>query len=418
MKGFLSILAGCGLCLLPLPAQFSLPALDRELDRLGNQLFLESPDGKLFVQASFQLDFWLHYADGNGGPPGFFFVTKGRDWEFSPRLTGRFDAFFGEKLSLHSKVRWDDGVHPGVGAVYGDHTEVRVDEGFIKWVPTPSITLQVGQFTPVFGNFMARQDSWDMGTVNYPMVYENVTSVTDQLVPADADAFAQRRNQPDNKKEWIPIIWAPLYTQGVSVFGTVENLQYSLNFTAHASSSRGVVWNNIDFEYPTWSGRLGYRFGPQTTLGINASQGPYFRTDATNRLPAGEDPSDYLQTLVGLDFQWAHRDWEVWAELYLNRFEVPNTAESADSLSYYIEARRQLAPKWWVAARWNQELHSKINTPSGPQDWDNDVYRVDLTLGHRFIRHGQIKFQYSYQNQDALFQNGRHFIVTEFTLRL
>lgn len=398
--------------------QMTLPQVDRSLDRAADNLTLASPDGFFFAQASFQLDLRYFYADDEGGPPGFFFTSPGRDWELSPRLTTRLDFFFGDRTLVHAKIRWDDGVHPGVGAIYNDHTEVRFDEVFLDYRFSRALNLKAGLFTPIIGNFLSRQNSWDMGTVNYPLLYENVTSVSDIFPPADAEGFANRRNIPDNKTVWISLIWAPLYTYGATLYGSRESWEYALNFTNAAPSSRGFVWNDFEFDYPTWSGRIAYRWGPELTLGVNLSKGPYFRPFEADRLPGTTTPDDYHQSFIGFDFQWAYRDWEVWAEIYLNEFEIPNVEDTADYLSYYVEVRRQLAPKWWLSARWNQEIYQKIQTVGGLTDWDNETIRLDLTLGHRFMRHAQFKLQYSYQRQDAPFQNGRNFLVTEFTLAL
>lgn len=398
--------------------QFSLPQVDRTLDQLGNQLVFSSPDGFLFTQASFQLDLWYYYRDDEGGPPGFFFVSPEKNWELSPRLTARIDTFLGDALRIHAKIRWDDGVHPGVAFFYDDHTEIRLDEAYLDYEINPHLRLKADRYTPFMGNFLSRQNSWDMGTISYPLLYENVTSVSDIFPPSSAENFANRRNLPDNKLVWIPLMWAPLYPYGASLYGSYESWNYALNFNNSAPSSRGIVWNDFDFDYPTWSGRLAYRWGPEFALGLNASKGPYLLPFEADRLPPRTSPNDYHQTFVGVDAQWSYRDWEVWAELYLNEYDIPNVADDAEFLSYYVEVRRQIAPKGWVAAHWNQEIYEKIQTSNGLVDWDNETIRLDLTMGHRFMRHAQFKVQYSYQRQEATFQNGRQFFVTEFTLRL
>lgn len=392
--------------------------LDRLLDDAGHELVYATDDGLFFLQGALQFDNWVYLADNHGGPPGFFFAKPGRRWEIATRLTARIDAFFGDDWFGHLKVRWDDGVHPGVARFYGRSTEVRIDEAFLDFAPQPAFQLRIGQFTPILGNFMPRQNSWDMALINYPLIYENVTSVADSVVPANEQNFANRRNHPDPKTLWNSLVWAPLYTRGATVSGQLESWSYAVNFTATSPSSRGIVWNDWDFSNPTWSGRLGYAFGPELKVGASFSRGAYFMNHLAHLLPHNTGPGDFPQTLLGFDLHWARHHWQVWGELFLNRFKVPNVRDGADTLSYYLEARRQLSPRWWAAARWNHELHSKIRTPTGPQAWDNATYRIDFGLGFRLMRNGQVKMQYSYQHQDASFQNGRHFVVKEFTLRL
>ena len=400
--------------------QANIADLDRQLDNLKERLFFESEDGNFYFEVGLQFDNWIYNVDGHGGPTGFWFPTPDRDWDSSQRVSLFFDAFVGDSLYFFTKIRWDDGVHPGLGQTGGDHTKVRFDEFFVRYSPSPAFNLQAGQFPPLFGGFLSRQNSWDMGLISYPMPYENVTSISDSGVAANPTHFAERRNHPDNKLNWVPIVWAPLYTLGGSAFGSLGNWGYALNVTNSAPSSRGSVWNDLRFSDPTILGRLEYRFGPDLSVAGNFSHGSYFQYFLEESLPPGTGIDDYRQTVWSLDAKWAYRDFQVWAEIFYSIFDVPNVGEDAEIFSYFIEGRWDFDTRWWAALRWNQEVYNQIDTCSGQGEtrWDNPLYRIDAGLGFRFSRHAQIKFQYSYQQQDAIFQNGRHLLISEFTIRL
>lgn len=127
---------------------------------------------------------------------------------------------------------------------------------------------------------------------------------------------------------------------------------------------------------------------------------------------------DYKQRNLGIDLKWERGHWQVWAEFVHTRFDLPNVADDAEFFSYYIETRYAFKPRWWLSARWNQQIYSKIETENGRENWDNDHLRLDLGVGHRPTRHTQIKLQYSHQHQNASFQNAEHFVAIEASFKL
>jgi len=81
------------------------------------------------------------------------------------------------------------------------------------------IALQIGKFATVFGNWVARHNSWDNPFINAPLPYENVTIVADRSAPTSPSNFLSRRNSFDKKRQWLPIIWGPSYTSGAVALG-------------------------------------------------------------------------------------------------------------------------------------------------------------------------------------------------------
>jgi len=400
----------------------SIQSMDRRLDRAKDLLVYESEDGFLYLEGGAQLDWTGYYTDNdNSNPPGFFFPHDAKTYDWSPRLTLTLDAFIGQQLYGFVKFRYDDGVHPGVAKIYGDSQSARWDEFFLRArFFDGALQLQAGQFVPILGNFLNRQENWDTGLISFPMLYEQVTPVSDTLVPASAADFAARRGLSDfpNKLFWLPAYWAQLYTRGITVFGQKEGWDYSLNFTNRAPSSRGVTWNDNDWRDPSWMGSLGYRFSPAWRLGLTGTVGPYLQDLAKPALPVGSEIEDYLQRNIGLDLSYKHRHVQVWAELVHTSFEVPNVGEDVEFWSYFIEARYDFMPQWWVSGRWNHQIYEEVEG----REWDNEHIRVDLGLGRRIGRHTQIKLQYSWQHEDAPsgvdLRNAEHFIALEASLRL
>ena len=398
-------------------------AFDDKLDALKNALIYESANQEFYIEGGLQFDLTSYYTDNSDlNPPGFFFPEGGKSVDWSPRVTATVDTWLGDKWYGFIKWRWDDGVHPGLARFYGtDNFDFRFDEVFVRYEAAgPALQLQVGRFVPIMGNFLGRQSNWDSGLISYPIHYNQVTSVSDQLVAADADAFVSRRNVKDfpNKVSWLPAYWAQLYNQGAAVFGIKDKWDYSLNFMNTAPSSRGTVWNEFDWSDPTYMASLGYSPNAAWRVGLTGTYGAYFQEGSEANLPAGTDIGDFMQTNLGVDLTWKKGHWSVWAELVYSDFEVPNVNDTVAFWSYFIEAQYAFKPRWWVSARWNEQIYNKVSTSAGSEKWDNDLYRIDLGLGHRISRHAQVRLQYSYQQQDADFQNAENFAVVEFSLKL
>jgi len=412
------------LLLFPLVAQVlaAFDGFDPELDRIKDHLVYESPNGFLYLEGGVQLDATVYYTDDDdNNPPGFFFPHDGKYIDWSPRLTLTLDAWAGEKLYGFVKFRHDDGVHPGVKYFYGDKQDYRFDEFFLRYeLAGNALQVQAGQFVPIMGNFLNRQDNWDSGLISYPALYEQVTSVSDSVVPTSAADFAARRNTLDfpSKVLWLPAYWAQLYTRGVSVFGAKDKWDYSVNVTNRAPSSRGVTWDENDWSDPSVMASLGYRPNAAWRLGLTGTYGAYLQDVAEPGLPPGKDIGDYMQRNLGFDLTWKKRHWQVWAEFVHTKFEVPNVGDDPEFFSYFVETRYDFAARWWASARWNHQIYNEIDTENGSEEWDNDHMRIDLGLGHRPTRHTQVKLQYSFQHQDADFQNAEHFVALELSFKL
>ncbi|MGJ3243125.1 MAG: hypothetical protein ACFE0O_09250 [Opitutales bacterium] len=386
-------------------------ALDRSIRRLQDQLYLTTADGNLALQIGGGLDFEAYTFSETGS--GWVFPDDAEtNHRLSARWTGTLDAWVGERIYGFVKLRHDRGIHPG----FAPDGDTRFDESFVRVTLDPEyLQLQAGKFAGDLGNFLGRHDSWENPFINYPLVYENVTHVSDINVFPDAATFADQRDQPDVKTEEIPLIWAPLYRTGFAALGHVGNWDYIISYTNSGVSSRSSEWNDWDLSDASWTARLGYSPSPAWSLGLNAGEGPYFREEAAARLPAGTGISDFEQTTYGIDLAWAWRHWEVFAEAYRVSWEVPNVG-NVHAWSGYIEGRYQVTPRAYVAARINREQHERVRTAGGPERWDHPIWRLDLATGYRFSRFLQGQLTYALMRQDADFQNGEHLWAARLTL--
>ena len=344
---------------------------------------------------------------------------------FNPRLALFLDAQLGSHLYTFVEARLDRGFDPSDGGA-----EVRLDEYALRIKPGEQLplALQVGKFGTVIGNWVPRHYSWDNPFINAPLPYENVTGIWDTTAPNSPATLLYWGHVPfdgvtrfgngSDKPQRLPLIWGPSYASGLSVTGWIGKVDFAFEIKNSALASRPESWDltQVSLDHPTFSGRIGYNPSPMWNFGVSGSAGPYLLPTATPTLPPGDSIGDYNEILLGQDLAFAWHRFQLWAEVFEARFEVPSIG-NADLLAYYIEAKYKVTPQLFVAGRWNQQLYGTIADRGREVQWGNDAIRIDAVLGYRFSTYLQLKLQYSYTHFDQNEHEDAHLLATQLTFR-
>jgi hypothetical protein len=380
------------------------------LDRVDEALTFTALNGDVRARVSGTLDLEAYYFSGPA--PGLILTTS--DALFNPRLSLFVDAQLGDSIYVFTQTRVDRGFDPS------DHgAQLRLDEYAVRFTPWKDgrFNLQVGQFSTVVGNYVSRHLSWENPFINAPLPYENVTAIEDKAAPYNYYYLSVGR--PAEKYEYHPVIWGPSYATGVSVAGRLGQFDYAAEIKNASLSSRPESWplTRMDFDHPTVSGRLGFRPNEMWTFGVSASDGAYFRPEAMPTLPFGRDIGDFHERVLGQDIGFAWHHWQLWAEFFEARFEIPRFTD-ADTFAYYLEAKYKFTPQFFGAVRWNQQFFSDVtNSYGGTAPWGHDLWRADIAVGYRFTAHTQLKLQYSFQHEKNGARDLTHMFAAQFTVR-
>ena len=379
------------------------------LDRVDEALTFTTADGTVRARVSGTLDLEAYHFEGTA--PGLIRATS--DEIFNPRLTLFLDAQFGPTVYLFTQTRVDRGFDPS-----DDGAQLRLDEYAVRVTPWEDggVNVQVGQFATVVGNWVPRHLSWENPFINAPLPYENVTSVEDAAAP---DSFFLDIGTPDEKYEYQPVIWGPSYATGISVAGRLGQFDYAAEVKNSSLSSRPEAWpiTRMDFDHPTFSGRVGFRPNEAWNFGFSASDGVYFRPEAQPTLPFGTAIGDYHERVLGQDISFAWHHWQFWAEFYEARFEIPGFSDG-DTFAYYLEAKYKFTPEFSGAIRWNQQFFSDVTNANGQTaPWGRDLWRTDIAAAYRFTAHTQLKVQYSFQRDNYGLRDLTHMLAAQFTIR-
>ena len=379
------------------------------LDRVDEALTFTGFNDKVRARVSGTLD--LEAYAFSGPASGLILTTD--DGLFNPRLSLFVDTQLGPAIYFFTQTRVDRGFDPT------DHgMQIRLDEYAVRLTPWEDgrFTLQAGQFATVVGNWVPRHLSWDNPFINAPLPYENITAVEDKgghyynYLSIDI---------PKDKYEYNPVIWGPSYATGISIAGRIGQFDYAAEIKNASLSSRPESWpiTRMDFDHPTYSGRIGFRPNEMWTFGFSASDGAYFRPEAMPTLPFGHDIGDYHERVLGQDIGFAWHHWQLWAEFFEARFEIPRFSDG-DTFAYYIEAKYKFTPQLFGAIRWNQQFFNDVTNIYGyAAPWGRDIWRTDIAAGYRFTAHTQLKIQYSFQRDPYGLRDLNHMVAAQFTVR-
>src|SRR5207237_4931647 len=119
-----------------------------------------------------------------------------------------------------------------------DHrAQVRLDEYALRFTPWDDsrFNLQVGKFATVVGNWVPRHLSWENPFINAPLVYENVTLVSDKIAPASPLDFVHEFE--NEKYEFNPVIWGPSYASGICISWRLGQFDYAADMKHSCLSS-------------------------------------------------------------------------------------------------------------------------------------------------------------------------------------
>ena len=410
-------------CLCFFAFQAAALATDDFLDRLGDTLTISAFHDTVRARLRGTLDSELYFVDGPA--PGLIFIDDGFLW--NPRLSLFLDAQLGEHVYFFGQARLDRGFDPAES-----NPEIRLDEYALRvspWKDVP-VSLQLGKFATVVGNWVARHYSWDNPFVTAPLPYENLTAIWDSEAAGSAAtllgwAHVRTRAGDFSGDEFSdrhlrqPIIWGPSYASGISMFGRVGQFDYAAEVKNASLSSRPETWDATEttWDNPAFSSRIGFRPNEVWNFGVSGSSGTYLRPEAGPTLAAGHSLDDYRQIVIAQDVGFAWRHLQVWAEFFQTRFEIP-TVGDVDTFAYYLEAKYKITAQFFGALRWNQQVFGTVRNSQGQETtWGRDVWRVDTGVGYRFTAHTQLKLQYSLQHEESGPRDYGHTLAAQFTAR-
>lgn len=396
--------AACALLLAgsPAAAQEAIPTLPT-LESIGLSGW-STPNGFLQIALSGRADLELY---APGAEPAWL-VEQTRAPFGVPRVRFFTDLFVGSLIYATTELRVD------MGEAEAQHElDARVEQAFVRATPFDFFALQAGKFASAFGSYPSRHHGPGDWFIRPPLMYEYRTMVSSEEVPLNAAAWTGWKDDPDQFRPiGAPPVWAAPYQWGVMAFGAVRHFSWRAAWQNSAPSSEPEewAWNDAATDRGNLIGAIGWRFAPWVRVEVSYSQGPYLRREVTGPVPGDAELSDFDQFLWGgeLLFELAHT--QVRAEVFHDRWEVPNVATEAIDVSWSVEGRQELHPDLFVSGRLGQIRFNDVRVSSigydglpvlGEEAWDYNVRRLQVAFGHRVATNAEIRAEFMHNETEG-----------------
>ena len=299
---------------------------------------------------------------------------------------------------------------------------------YVRVRPAKSVPLdiQAGRIPAVFGAYARRYGSLDNPLIGVPLVYQYLTSLRPDAIPASADGLLFFRglgwqvNYPVGPAKSVKAPGVPLmttYQWDTGVQGHYEGrlVQGSIALTSGTLANPRV---DDDNDGRQWSGRVSFTPVVGLVVGASASDGEFLArqiTDTYNALL--QQQNHYAQRGLGLDAEYSRGYWIVRGELIDSRWNLPKINNPPidrplHATGGFVEARYRLTPRYFVAGRVDHLTFTRIlgeRQPSGNPGtwtpWDAPVSRIELGGGVNFTRHivGRGVVQYNWREAPVQF---------------
>ena len=292
--------------------------------------------GSVLLQGIVDGEFWSTNATSglltrNGGRPAALARLQG--W-------GAYQPFGG--LVLYSQVEYEGGpARAERGA------EVYADQAGIRYVFSPAVVLDAGQFTPMVGTFAARHFS-----TRNPLIGE-----------------------PDG--------YTADYPRGVKVSGEFTHFDYRAGLVDLPTTHVNYQPETTPRVRPVVGG--GYTPFVGLRIGGSFTRGAYLNRDLPSAALAGQAWSDYRQTVIATDIEFSRGYLDAHIEAARGTFQVPGLADIT-GFTYYGETRYAVTPRLFVAARVERNDYPFIRFRASSNTWNahlTDFVDGEIGAGYR-----------------------------------
>ncbi len=278
--------------------------------------------------------------------------------------------------------------------------------------PTRSFDIQAGLIPPTFGAYPRRSYPQDNPLIGDPLLYQYLTSVRTEAVPASADDVLRMRGRGwlvsypigDAYAEGgVPVASVLAWNTGVGVRVGSSPVEIAAAITSGSLSQPG---RGGHFTTPEVAARATFTPSAGLIVGVSAEQGPILADSVLDALPPGTPTSSLLQRALGMDLEYSRDHWLIRGELIANQWRLPSLQSPALSdplgvLGWYIEGRYRLLPQLYAAARVDHLGFGTIAGTLRSETWDANVTRTEAGLGYYLQRNVILKGAWQHNTRDG-----------------
>jgi hypothetical protein len=292
--------------------------------------------------------------------------------------------------------------------------EVRAYALYLRVKPWANrdLDLQAGLIPPVFGAFGRRPYGSGNPLIGYPLMYQYLTTLRTDAVPASADDLLAVRGRGwlvsypvgnPYAAPGLPVVDGQQWDLGAQVRIGRSPLQLAVAVT---QGSLCEPRTSDDNDGKQVSARLAARPAIGLVLGASYARGEYTDRSLVPHLPPDQAGRTRRQEAYGVDaeFQAGHtvlRVEAIWSRFDLPRIDAPFIDAPVDAVGASLEATHRVLPGLDASARLDRLTFSELAGTTVRDSWDSPVTRLETGLAYAFRRGVVLKTIYQYNWRGA-----------------
>jgi len=324
-------------------------------------------------------------------------LTRG-DSQYDPYGLRIFlDGNVNERVDIFGQVVLRDGATP------------YVDGAYVLFTPFPGYDthLLAGKIPWPIGTYGPRTYSNKNPLIATPLMYQYHTTLLWYAIPPSADVLIANSGSGQYGIDYfgypmsmgMPVVDDSYWDVGVTAVGSAGLVEYTMGVTAGTPGWGNTVQDENTGK--TIMGRVGLAPMPGLRFGISGAFGPYLVESLNEQLAAGQNVSEFHQTLGMVDAEFATGHLELRAEGAWNTWQTP-TVGDLDVTTGYVEIKYSLPFGAFAAGRLDGMRFSDIEDSSGVKHtWDSNIGRWELGAGYRIDRTILAKLVYQHTSLEG-----------------
>ncbi len=275
--------------------------------------------------------------------------------------------------------------------------------GYTVHTEKSSIVFKAGRLSSAFGEFPIHYDDAENPLLDQPLSYiQTLTLRHDQLPCGVGDLVGQSYGYVGSSCGGV--VGYGLGLTPVTLYGLpgVETDFSGHRLDARLQITSGSPSNPLSLshapEYAQWSAGGGYTIRQGFRVGISGFRGPYLDPSVAALLPLGTSVRDFPASGIGIDVQWARGHWSASGEWQRFWYDYPNFTAAPSIASTYVEGKRTLSPRFFVAGRagWYTPGGATDVTGDSTSQFAGSIASYELGGGWWLNRHELVKGSYEW----------------------
>ncbi|MEO7144694.1 MAG: hypothetical protein ABI165_14440 [Bryobacteraceae bacterium] len=266
-----------------------------------------------------------------------------------------------------------------------------------------SVVAKAGRMVSAFGSFPIRYDDAQNPLLDQPIGYVTEIPLRDDQLPCGvADLKKQHYGSislscggPAGEEDGL--VPATLYgLPGVEVDVQAGPVDGRLQLTSGSTVYPQPI--SLARQYAQWTAGGGYTVRQGFRIGVSGFRGPYLDGGLAPLLPSGTSVRDFPASGAGVDVQYKRGYWSTTGEWQHFQFDYPNFVVQPSLTTGYLEAKRILSPRFYVAFRegWWRPGRIVDKTGASADALDVGVQTQELAVGMWLNRFQLLKTGYEW----------------------